>query len=126
MFKDMRNVYDSVTAFTDVLLPVSTDSSEEFFLNGYLLIGVIVPSDWTDASISFDVSVDKENFYHLFDDVGDEVTVSVSAGKAYSIEMSKSALLLPWTWVRIRSGIEGAYVNQTGSDKLLQLARRLI
>lgn len=72
------------------------------------LVGLQMPSAWTAASVSFDVSWDGTEWASLrFDN--QEYVVDAAADQAVMLEVDA---LLAWPFVRLRSGTSGDPVNQ--------------
>ena len=85
-------------------------------LRGLTPVRIIMPSAWTTANLTFNVSYDGVNFTNLYDELGTEKTVTAAA--SYSI------YLAPADWVgykqlKIRSGTSGTAVNQGGARTIL-------
>ena len=83
---------------------------------GYL-VGMYVPSGWTAANITFQVSPDGVNFGNMFSYLGAEVTFVAVAGQYLAAD--------PTLWkgaraIKVRSGTSGSPVTQT-SQVVLQL-----
>lgn len=87
---------------------------------GARLAGIQMPSAWTSASLTFQVSADGITYVNKFDNFGNEITVpsaSAAAGNGFN--------LTPGDWdgiryVKVRSGTSGSAVNQ-GADRALTL-----
>lgn len=65
--------------------------------------GIIIPSDWVTADISFLVSNDGSYFHSLYDEAGAEVVVKTVKLTAVSFG-TKNAKLYPFGYMKIRSG----------------------
>ena len=65
--------------------------------------GIIIPSDWVTADISFLVSNDGSYFHSLYDEAGAEVVVKTVKSTAVSFG-AKNAKLYPFGYMKIRSG----------------------
>jgi len=74
-------------------------------------IGLIIPSDWTAADITFLASVDGVNYYSLQDDAGTEVSIKATANRAVTLG-DKRFLLMPFGYLKIRSGVLATPVVQ--------------
>lgn len=75
-------------------------------------LGFVAPSGWTTAALNIEVSTDNTNWSSLYDAYG-SVSGSLStlvAGAAYATDMVS---LLPFRYVRLRSGTSASPVNQT-------------
>lgn len=85
-------------------------------------VGLIMPSAWTAAAITFQVAAAMSNgaispFGNLHDDTGAEVTIlaaNVAPDRAITISSFMiSNGLRPWRYIKIRSGTFVAPVAQT-------------
>lgn len=65
--------------------------------------GIIIPSDWVTADISFLVSNDNSSYSSLYDEAGTEVVVKTVKSTAVSFG-TKNAKLYPFGYMKIRSG----------------------
>jgi hypothetical protein len=86
--------------------------SDALNLAGHTLVGIIMPSSWTSANLTFQASHDGTTYSNLFDDAGNEQTVTAAA--------SEYLFLSPLEWVgiaflKVRSGTSGSPVNQGGA-----------
>ncbi len=94
-------------------------------LDGQLLAGVGLPASaaWTDAALTFQVSVDGgTTFFDLWKD-GAEYTVTVPTGRTNGTFFDVSpADFSGFTHIKVRSGTAGTPVNQ-GADRTLQIGR---
>lgn len=89
------------------------------------LTDIVMPGTWDAANITFQVSDDGSNFQNLFDDAGNEVTVTnPAASKTMAFRQDLRRLLSRFQFVKIRSGTSGAAVNQTtaGNRSIILLA----
>ena len=68
-----------------------------------------MPSDWTPARLSFQVSADGTNFNDLFDAEAHELTVNVLPATSVRID---ATLWAPITQVKLRSGARNTPVPQ--------------
>jgi hypothetical protein len=77
------------------------------------ILGVILPTTWATANITFQVSQDNVTFHDLYSDTGAEVAVTVSATGAHAVTFdSKGESLAPFQYARIRSGVSATPVSQ--------------
>lgn len=77
-------------------------------------IGVIVPTGWSAADMTFQVSHDRVSFFDLYGYDGSavtEATSTVTANTAISLA-GIADHLAPFQWARIRSGVAATPVNQ--------------
>lgn len=85
-------------------------------LGGATLAGIVMPSGWTAAALTFQVSADGVTYQDLV--VFDEYTIAsslVAASKTIGIPAGDFAA---WRYVKVRSGTSGTPVNQGGSRVL--------
>jgi len=77
-------------------------------------IGVLVPTGWSAADMTFQVSHDRVSFFDLYGYDGSavtEATSTVTANTAISLA-GIADHLAPFQWARIRSGVAAKPVNQ--------------
>ena len=53
--------------------------------NGHEVVGITMPAAWTAANLTFQASPDGSTFYNLYDDEGNEVTVTAAASRRSSM-----------------------------------------
>jgi hypothetical protein len=85
---------------------------------GYGVCLVLLPAAWTDAPLTLQGSLDQGDpaaWADLYDHLGNEVVLSVAAGRALTLPPT---LLLGWRWLRLRSGLAAAPVNQAAARTL--------
>lgn len=83
------------------------------------IIAIQMPSSWTAADITFEVSYDGTTYVPLYWD-GSEFTASAAASYGLSLE---PAVLAGWPFVKLRSGTSGTPVNQAAERELTVLIR---
>jgi hypothetical protein len=81
-----------------------------------ILSGIVMPSGWTAASLTFAGSADNTTFVPVNYN-GAELTLAVAASQGYSLDTST---FMPWRYLQIRSGTAGVPVNQ-GAARTLTL-----
>ena len=95
-------------------------SSNELNVGEWKYAGLVMPSSWTSAVITFLVSNKSGGtFVPLYDDAGVEVSVTVSQGTAVGLANAALALA-PWRYVKLRSGTAASPVNQA-ADRTIEL-----
>lgn len=97
--------------------------TEDIDLTTLRLIGIIIPSAWTTANLTFQVSHNGSNYYNFYNDIGGEVTISVSGPNTWIC--FDPSLFSGIRFLRIRSGTGAGPVNQ-GANRLLTLVSRPI
>jgi hypothetical protein len=81
-----------------------------------------MPSGWDAASITFQASSDCTNFFNLFNDSGNEVTVTGPAASEYILIASPVQFLGVGPCIKVRSGTNAAPVNQTANRTITLVA----
>ena len=94
---------------------------------GRALIGLITPDEWDAAAISFDVSADGTTFAPLYDSIGAEVnipsaSIATAAGRAFALD---PAAFVGWKAIKVRSGLNGATVNQDPARSITLVFREV-
>lgn len=87
--------------------------TEPFAVSGEK-IGVLVPTGWSAADMTFQVSHDRVSFFDLYGYDGSavtEATSTVTANTAISLA-GIAEHIAPFQWARIRSGVAATPVNQ--------------
>jgi hypothetical protein len=97
------------------VIAASGSLSAEIDLGAQYLVGLYVPSNWTSANITFQVSPDEVNFGNFFSYLGAEVTFVAVPGQYLGVD--------PTLWkgaraIKVRSGTSGAPVTQTAGVTL--------
>lgn len=82
-------------AFRNAMTPAVVVSGER--------IGVMIPSAWETANLTFQGSLDGVTFENLYDDAGNEVVATVDDSRAVALN-TKYLGLAPFEMVKIRSG----------------------
>ena len=104
-------------------IPAGQALSEPIATFGYAVCLILLPAAWTDAPLTLQGSLDEGDpaaWADLYDHLGNEVVLSVAAGRALTLPPT---LLLGWRWLRLRSGLAAAPVNQA-ADRILTLGVR--
>ena len=81
---------------------------------GAKTMGVAVPSGWATADLTFQTSADGVTFQELHDDAGVAVTAKAAAGKNTTLDKI-GPQIMPWRYIKIRSGTAALGVNQEGN-----------
>jgi hypothetical protein len=87
---------------------------------GMRLGGLIMPSAWTAASLSFQISADGVSFNDLRDKYDNEIVVTVTANNAYLFDLAD---WITFPFLKIRSGTAAAPINQAATRSLTLLLR---
>jgi len=110
-------------AVIDASIPAgATGLSDVIDLQGHVLVAIQMPSTWTAADITFQVSLDGVTYNNLYDDEGNEVKLTVAASQVVAIK--DPALMWHSGKIKLRSGTAALAVNQNAT-RALKLATRL-
>ena len=99
--------------------------SDGILLEGSVLVGIRMCATWDAANLTFQGSMNDEDYLNIYDSAGNEEVFTAAASRQISIEASDTA---GWRWVKVRSGTSGTPVAQdTGEDpRLIELIVRKI
>jgi hypothetical protein len=116
---------DLATATATIANAASLSAEVDLGL-GRSLVGIIVPSTWTTAVLSFAASpTSGGTFYPLYNAAGSEVvTGSIAGGTAVWVALDP-ADFAGVRYLKVRSGTNAAPVNQAGADTLTLITRQL-
>lgn len=88
------------------------------------LVGMLMPSAWTAAAVSFDVSQDGATYAPLYNGNGEvriaSTYISTSERRFFALDPVD---FLGWKFVKVRSGLNGAAVAQ-GAGRTVTLVMR--
>lgn len=119
----MRNTVMNVTDILPVTIANGQSLSGGVSLGGLRLFGVVMPSGWTAANLTFQASVDGgASWVNLYDANGSEVTVTAGTSRFIALE---PALFASLTHLQLRSGTSATPVAQ-GADRSLSLVLRSV
>ena len=103
------------TALKTAVIAIDTSLSAEVDLEGFRLAGIVMPAAWTAANLTFQVATATGGtFQDLYDDAGNEVTVTAAVSRSHGIDLL-AGVLAPWRFLKIRSGTSGVAVNQAAA-----------
>lgn len=100
------------------IIPNGQSESNPIDVDGGVIITLISPSTWTSADLSFLGSVDGSNFFPVYDDEGVEVKIAQAAipsERRMYVNSQKLEKLAATKFIKLRSGVNGAPVNQGGT-----------
>lgn len=89
-------------------------------LTEHTLHGILIPSVWTAANLTFQVSVDGVNFAEMYDDAGNEITVQAAAGQYLALDPARWRAI---NCLKVRSGTSGSPVNQVAAAAIVLQTR---
>ena len=106
----------------EVTIPNGAALSEEVSLAGRALVGIVMPSAWTAASITFQGGVVLGTLGNVKDKAGTEYTLTVAADDFVAFP---GLDLVSVRNLKVRSGTAAVPVNQ-GAARVIQLVCRRI
>lgn len=83
---------------------------------GYDIVAIQMPAAWTSAVVTFETSMDDSTYSEVYDDAGNEVSLTVAAGRWVTIPSDVS--LHFGTYIKVRSGTNATPVNQAADREL--------
>lgn len=103
-----------------VVIPNGAALSAPLGLGSKTLCGLLLPSTWNAAALTFQASPDGTTFYEVVTAAGTAATVTATAGQFVQID--------PTLWhgindLIIRSGTLASPVNQTGAQTITVILR---
>lgn len=115
----------AINTFNSTITIASGQSlSPAFKINAQFVETLIVPATWTAANLTFQVGLTEAGtFYDLYDADGNEVVLVPVAGKAM---MLPSGMLRSHDWLKLRSGLAAAPVNQAADAAVLITGRNFL
>ena len=119
---NLNQLVKTATIANGASLSDSVDCGE-----GRALISLMTPAAWTAAAITFDVSADNTTFAPLYDSLGAEVimssaSIATAAARAFALD---PAACVGWRYVKVRSGVNGAAVNQGAARSVTLVFREV-
>ncbi len=114
-----RNI--SIKATKTVTIPTgATGLSAEVDLAGFMLEAIYMPAAWTAAALTFQGSNVSGGVYQdMYDSGGTELNLTVSNSRAIGLTAAHKEVLKAWRFIKIRSGVTGAAVNQAADRDLI-------
>ncbi len=104
-----------------VTIAASASLSGALDLGDSRLKAVQMPSAWTAALLSFQVSADGVTYGVLKDTDGTEIQLSVDVNQCVNVYAPDFA---PWRFVKVQSGLSSGAVTQTAARTLTLVAGR--
>ncbi len=104
-----------------IAIPSGQSATETIDLNGAGLVGLILPTSWTSASVTIQVAASAEGTLRdLYDDRGEEVQLPARPGSA----LHAKEFMNVWQFVKFRSGKGASHVNQEAERTIWLLAKK--
>jgi hypothetical protein len=110
-----------------ITIAAGASLSNPALIGDHTLVGMLVPASWTSAVFTFQISFDEGvTFYNLYDDGGNEVTLSPTliGSVAQYLALSPD----PYggaTMLKVRSGTQGSPVNQTAAAAIELVTKKI-
>ena len=89
------------------------------------ILGIVMPSSWTSADLTFEVSYDNITWVGMVYDETSSQCNSISSPAPSSAHTVSLSGLLPYRYVRLRSGTTSSPVVQGGDRSVVVLLRPL-
>lgn len=119
----MRNTIINIADTVSATISSGTSLSGAVNLGGLRLFGIVMPSTWTTANLTFQMSYDGgTTWVNMYDASGNELTVAASTSRYIALD---PLLYSSVSMIKVRSGTSSASVSQ-GQDSTLQLSLRAI
>lgn len=97
------------------VIAASASITDAIDLKTNRLACIQMPSSWTAANLTFQVSSDGETYADLYDAFGSEYTVTADASQALLVDVKD---FFGFRFLKIRSGTSGTPVNQAAGREL--------
>ncbi len=108
-----------------VTIPSGASVSNVINLTGTAILGFFSPTSWTTAQLNLEVSQDNISWAAIVYDSSNTQTgswPSILVNGAYAVD---TISMLPWKYIRFRSGTFSIPVNQTANRVFTVIARPL-
>lgn len=120
----------SVPTYTPITIPAgATGLSNEVNIGEKVLVGIIMPTAWTAAAITFAAADGRggtqgvvKTFFPLQDESGTEVKITSPAASTF-VTITRSNVMNGVSLLKLRSGTSGTPVDQTTSRVLTLVLR---
>ena len=116
---DYRNSDGFQKTYTtkDAVIASGQSLSSVIDLEQLNITGFLIPASWTTAKLTFQASPDGTTFGDVQDSSGNEIQLTVAAGKFVGVNLSELSGL---RFIKVRSGTSGTPVNQ-GADRTISI-----
>lgn len=107
----------------DSLSSVALSPSTPYIgLSGLTIYGIIMPSGWTAADLTMQISNESPSsgFNNVYDSTGSEVTITAAASRMIIVPPLS---YISGKFIKLRSGTSGTPVNQ-GADRVITVLCR--
>lgn len=86
------------------------------------LLGIVIPSSWTAANLTFQVSTDGITYNDVYDNLGTEKNVTAAASRYIIIDPVD---FIGAKYIKVRSGTAASAVNQ-GAERIVKLITKVV
>ncbi|MDD3371026.1 MAG: hypothetical protein PHE27_04270 [Alphaproteobacteria bacterium] len=118
-----KDAFISVWDNIPTTIASGTSLTNTINLKGLRLFAIAMPSSWTAARLTFQVSPDcGTTWYDLYDANGTEITATAAASTCVVLSPVQFS---SFQYVRLRSGASGSPVNQA-DDREISLILRVV
>ncbi len=119
----MRNTVINAMDVATATISNGQSLSAAVSLGGLRLFGIVMPSAWTAAGLTFQMSHDGgATWVNMYDANGNELTVTAGMSRYIALDPANFAAV---HMLKVRSGTTGTPVNQ-GQDATMQLILRAV
>ncbi len=119
----MSNFFINALETAGAVIESGASLSDAVDLSGLRLFGLVLPTQWTTASITFQASYDGGASWHdMYDKDGNELTASAAASRNVVLDPTNFAAV---PMMKVRSGTSGTPVAQ-GAARSVGLVLRSI
>lgn len=112
-------------ASVDGMAAATSGLSTIISLKGYLLTNIVMPASWTTAALSFLISADESTYQSLYDYSGEIAYTSSIAIASVTLGVKPELAMQLQGFLKLRSGVAGAAVNQASSRTITLIAAKL-
>ena len=106
------NVRPKMTGIASVSVTSSTSTFDALDLGGSTLSAIQMSTAWTDASLTFQASLDGTNYFDVYSSTGGEIACTTTASRLLVFD---PATFLGLPYIKVRSGTSGTGVNQAAA-----------
>jgi len=122
----LKVIAGAVRSVSSATIANGASVSSVIDLNQTALIGFLMPAAWTSAALNIEVSSNNADWNVVGVYNSDQSVASTWAspvvGGAYSVDVMA---LLPWRYIRFRSGTSGSPINQGAARAINVITRAL-
>ena len=121
---DFKSKVPNHRDLVSVTIPNAASVSDAIDLTDTAILGFVSPAAWTTAALNLEVSDDGSSWSSAYDAYGSQVgsVATLNVASRYAVDMSA---LLPWRYVRFRSGTAASPVVQ-GADRAFKIIKRVL